>query len=353
MLDSLWTVFNPLSGIRVNARIHAHDDLAEDVELLKAPPIDVGSDGPVFRYLDWPKSTEQAHPMRGISLGDSSVRILAALAEERAKPAPIGLSRLPPSTECKLVTLSGGFAVLSNRGCVVVDDWHEQRLRDSEIIPVMRRASEWRSQLRAHESNLIAFNAQWKGESDARGTGSALTEAWLKEKSLYQLLGQVALARSTLASQRVKASAAIPDANARLLYQQLKSFWELPEREAYVDQGYQQIEASVKALLEARSARLLRFLGMYGFPAFISSNFSKATAGLINSGLVAHPPTAFGHRLAWTLPPAAYDACMAGGELLTWIGWTLLLAWVVGAFYHRWDPVSTPKAAKGRKARST
>ena len=343
VLDSLWTVFNPLSGIRVQARLSAKEATLEDVELLKAPAMDPGQVGPVFRYLDWTKGTARSNQTRGIELNDSDVRILAALAEQPARPAPIGLANLPPRTECRLVMLNGGCAVLSNGGCVVIDDWHDPRLKDSEIIEAMQKSAEWRKQLDRHEVDLSTFNKEWKGEADERNASEFngqsrrprpnTARGWLKESASYRLLGQVALGRSTLAGQRVKAAASLKDANARLLYQELKSFWGLAERESYVDQGYQQSEASAKALLDARSARLVKFLAIYGFPAFVSSNISKPMANIVNAFCVSR------HWILWTTPSPLYDALITGGEALSWIAWTLLLAWAVSALYRKLDPV--------------
>lgn len=347
VLDSLWTAFNPLSGIRVQARLSSQEATLEDVELLKAPAMDPGRDGPVFRYLDWTKGTAKSNQTRGIELNDSDVRILAALAEQPARPAPIGLSNLPPRMECRLVTLNGGFAVLSNSGCVVIDDWHDPRLKDSEIIEAMQKAAEWRKQLDCHEVDLSIFNEEWNGETDERNASGPVRQSvkqsvkqrpnaakgWLKERASYLLLAQVALGRSKLAGQRVKAAASLKDANARLLYQELKSFWGLAERESYVDQGYQQSEASAKALLDARSARLVRYLAIYGFPAFVSSNFSKPLADVINAGCVS-----LGWIL-WTIPSPLYNALVKCEEALSWIACTLLLGWVVSAVYRKLDPV--------------
>jgi hypothetical protein len=339
VLDSLWAVFNPLSGIRVQARLSSKEATLEEIELLKAPAMDPGQDGPIFRYLDWVKGAAKSNQTRGIELNDSNIRILAALAEQPARPAPIGLANLPPRTECRLVMLNGGCAVLSNGGCIVVDDWHDARLNESEIIAAMQKAAEWKEQLDRHEVDLTAFNKQWKGESDEQNTSGPIRQrpdtarGWLKEGASYRLLGQVALGRSTLASQRVKAAASLKDANARLLYQELKSFWGLAERESYVDQGYQQSEASAKALLDARSARLLKYLAIYGFPAFVSSNFSKPLANIVNAYCVSR---------GWVLlstPSPLYDALVQGEEAFSWIACTALLGWMVSALYRKWDPV--------------
>ncbi|MCI0148161.1 hypothetical protein KNO81_19930 [Paraburkholderia sediminicola] len=334
VVDSLWVVFNPLSGIRVEALRGPEEGTPPiEVNLLEAPAMDLGlaKSGPIFRYLDWPKGAAKSTQTRGIVLDDLNTRIIAALAEQPARPAPITLSNLPPRAECRLVSLSGGFAVVSNGGCVVVDDWHDMRLGASEMVKALRRAGKWKAELDGHVEDLTRFNDKMP----------SLTRGDSQPGNAYTLIGEVALARSRLASLRVIAASSLNDANARLLDQELKSFWGLAEREAYVAQGYDQIETSVKALQDARSARLLKYLGIYGFPAFISVNFSKPLANFINAYCVSR-------GWVWlTKPSPLYDALGMVGEAVSWLACTALLAWLLSWLYRKWDPTLVPRRHSG------
>jgi hypothetical protein len=337
VVGALWASFHPLRGVKVRACSNPADAGAL-VELLRAPPIDLFGDearllNPRFRYLKWPAEGEQVPGRRGLALDDTTVRTLAALAESSV-PAPIDLEQLPPPGASRLVHLNGGFAVVAQGGCIVVDDWQDHALDREKILRSLRCTADWRRALEEH--------AQGTRELDDR-FGKWLTTG-KDDREAHEVLTEVAACRSRFARDRAAASLAQhDDPNARVLSEALTSFWGLPAREAFVEQSYVQIEQSVRSLHEARTARIARILGLYILPAYVAGYVARPFAVLVNQICV---------KLGWKFDPVpdyVFGQRMALGEGLSWLAWTVILTVAMKVAMKRFEPKAVRRSEDTRR----
>ena len=325
ILNALWSEFNPLGSIAAHALVRGLDGRPVPIpceQLLHAPCLEfpkptfgehllgardlderaklkTSPRALQFRYIDWPGSSHDVMHSRGLRLTDFHVQILAALAERREQ-RDIELADLPPYQACRFITLAGGFAVLSQRGCIVIDDWQDLPLSTEDIVAALEKAAHWDAALDHHLDMLARCNAKV----------ASLVRGGIQANDAYTLIGNIALLRSHFTEQRVAAApATIGDPNARHLCEEIFDFWGLGARGEFVSRGYEQLETSAKTLLDAKSARLLRNIGIYGFAAFVAPSISKPLAYVSNDLWI--------HYMGMMMVAdrqERYEAWMIGGE---------------------------------------
>lgn len=328
--DALLAAFQPLGKISVQAVTRADSSSAQTVELLRAPPLDFSSSTPYFRYVHWgdPESSDRSSRSRAIQLSRFTLQNLAALAGS-AKDAEIRPDRLPPPAACKLLELNGGFAVIAQRGCLVANDWHTESLDEKAVLDVLERISSWCACLDAQLETLKEMDRRF--------------QVWLHgnraDQAVFALIGDLAQQRAQFAVERASASlAGVTDPNARLLYDEVLRFWGVPAREALVDQGHARLEQSVRSMHEARTARLLKFVGLVSFPVFVAPTFAKPTVDLANTWLLSR---------GWQVATGETAKSLLGGaEFVAWLGWAVLLYFGLRRTLAARGPSRTPGVAR-------
>jgi hypothetical protein len=208
----------------------------------------------------------------------------------------------------------------------VVDDWRDEPLAEVSVLDSLRKMAQACADQVLQLDRLAAFERRFQ----------EWQQAGRPEERAFDLVGAVVGARAEFSLVRVSASGAlIADANARTLYDSLRDFWATTEREKHVDEALSRLERSIRALQDARPARLLRFIALFGFPAFVAPNISKPLVAVGNLAFL---------RLGVTVSDSARTsaALLSGAEGVLWVIVTLVLYGLLRRVLDRWDPTARP-----------
>jgi len=315
VIDILWEEYNPLRGIKINTFTWHDRSGIVNTTLFDAQPIQFPTtpdesskfEEPYFRYLDWSPiyKLEENRQTPSISMSTTNTSLFAALANrgKSTSHTSIRLKELPPAAACKLIVLNGGFAILGNKGCIVVDDWHDQSLDRNEFFNMFEMAYVWARKCAGHLKAIEEINqslSKWEeiSKSDA---------------NIHRIIGNNVKLRSQFITDQEKfASSHIQDNNARIVYEVLLGFWGLSLRASHISQSYADFEQSIKSLQEVRSGWLLRQITIIGLPATVASGICKPAQLSFNSFLLW-----LGFQLPLT--KETFEGVFVLGEFLSWV----------------------------------
>lgn len=285
--DAVWTTFMPMAELELTALFPGPGGEVKEApcqRLLTTAACHLG-DAPSqralsFRYLRWPRDVQRAD--QSADTGDLSETALRLLATVAQKPEPAGeLSHadlVPPDTY-RRVQLNGGFAVIAERGCILIDDWRDVALNSRQMFEAMRLAANLCAH--AEEHSLIYLDNCRELEE------TSIQRSDLMDRSLYRLLIGLAEHRSRLATTTVERSGLqLADANADKLYAELVTHWHIRERLALADQGYARLEMTIRALMDSRAALGIKIISFWGLPVAAAGGLAKPAVSALNATLL-------------------------------------------------------------------
>jgi hypothetical protein len=264
---AIWSTLNPLRNVYVcqpesNAAIPLLD-LSPDKHL-------AGTSSGHKRLLSstWPSGNSRVDLPRSFSRAPSIERTLAGLIK-RNYDELIQLDDLPPNGTWDRIALSGGFAIVSDEGALLFDDW------TSDHLPLvhMREVFEQASQL---DLRLLNLEREF-----VRPAAEGIRKLLTKEHSFSgtsRFMRWAAKARTELAEMR--GSLAIPpaSADARLFRDALGRRWALDRRLEALDSEAKAVEESLRSLADLRTARIGRFIATYGFAYYVAGGVASPVA---------------------------------------------------------------------------
>jgi hypothetical protein len=340
--QAIWKVYNPLNDVRVHPYETKASDWAPELVSLfglepeERPPkssssnataacgavVNKGSEKSPKRLLlaDWPRESLRAGQVSPRSLHEAPVvnAVLAALVD-REPGQEISIDLLAEPRSWERIKLDAGFAIVTGRGAFVLDDWHPSpRLTPEEILKTFESANDLDSRLTDLEKAIRILAARLeKGLTDNRGLGPFLehrakkvalrlkrrpivknllwrTPKWREEKGM---VAEAAAHAVKLAELRAQTLSVSPDSDVRHVAEALDRRWALTSRLNLLEEQTKTIRDSVKELGDARGRRIIRFVGLYGFPFYVAEGLAEHLADpiakhwpILASGDKASPP---------------------------------------------------------------
>lgn len=304
--DALWKVYNPLNGVEVcrpavNPRGDSKNE--ESFSLLKLTPEPshgsknkrVGAEKQIPKRLllaDWPRDPRAGRTLPPRSLGEAPVveREIATLIE-RGTTEKGSIDSLTEPGTWERVKLDAGFAIVTENGVFVLDDWRPNHRIDAEK---MRTAFQMANHLDQELTGLevdevvgrlrkrLAGKSRWLELLERKVPRLASWLKWARSKSAWKepkgLLVDAAEVSLKLADLRAGTLSVSPNSDVRHVAEALDRRWALTSRLNLLDEQTRTIRESVKELGDARVRRIIRFVGLYGFPFYVAEGLAAHLA---------------------------------------------------------------------------
>ncbi|MHB8148450.1 MAG: hypothetical protein ACYDA5_11115 [Vulcanimicrobiaceae bacterium] len=260
--EAIWTCYNPLNGIEVLGATNGSSEVTPAIRLVNLEPTVL--EPPVSEYGKRLLLARWAHDRngglqnapRGLNVSATVERTIATLIrvpEPHATGATgVLLGSLVPPGSWRRVALSGGFAIVTEHGLFILDDWHpEVRLDFKQLEDEFKLASHLDHQLKKLEKRIKKWHVQEK-------------RAWWQRRQ-QEVVREVAWIMFELADLRGSAAGTSSHADVRSLREAMDLQWALDRRLAAMEQQVQTIAGSLKALGDASMSRLTHYVTIGGF----------------------------------------------------------------------------------------
>lgn len=257
---AVWTAFNPVQDIRVETGTPP-----QSVPLMDMGRLSHEEAGKTLLLTRWPRPSGGTAAGGGRALSSAPVvrQVLASLVMPQGA-GPQGMDTLPPAGSWEEVNLNGGFAIVTDTGLFVLDDWRERPLPMDGIRNAFTAAARLDDRLLTIERDTIRPLVE-EVERLLRHP-----QRW---PNLDRPLQRAAWAGSQLTT--IRGTHALPpaDPDARLVRDALARRWGLDARLAALEAEVAAIETSLRSLTEAKLARVGRFIALYAFPVMVADVF--------------------------------------------------------------------------------
>lgn len=214
--------------------------------------------------LQWRPDTDRPSSLLGTP---SAKRYLAALIAHEPDQPPIGVHALPEENEFEYLPVSGGFAILHDRGVLLFDDWRAERLRLGKLIEELQRVFDLLGMVCLTRADLDTLSQELSAKT---------------RRPAPALLGDMATlrARLTPAEQRLQPASHWED--VRRFRKALERRWGLEGALPELHKRVVQFEEAVRTDSTLRTQRLVSIIASYGLPFYISSAVTGFLAPVID-----------------------------------------------------------------------
>ena len=234
VIEAVWRCYTPLAAVTVRP----HDGAGragDECHLWEVAPIAVGEAAEAkevhLRHAVWVPGSARGSG-HAPEVNDTLLQALATIAQSDTGGAMPEHAMLVPKGAFEHLVLNGGMAVITERGCLVIDDWRKPALNAAAIVDAMVRAR-----------RILLESRELAGHF--KGLSQQVSEALRSRRRLfgrapYEVLRNLADGRfriATIAAERDADMLAIHDSNAALLYRRLSEYWRSAERLEYTDTG--------------------------------------------------------------------------------------------------------------------
>lgn len=282
--DAVWTACHPLWNVQV-CSIRGSTPAC----VWELPRTTAADHDKTLLVAHWPGPSDAAAVggTRALSGAPITMRVLAALLDRQGSP---GLDDLPGGGAWERLDLAGGFAIVTDGGLFLLDDWRERPLAVDGIRAAFEEAARLDRRLKTVETEAIRpLVAQVRAILDAK-------RRW---PNLDDPVRRAALAASRLTEMR--GSHALPpgEPDARLVRDALDRRWSLDRRLTAMEAEVKAIEAALRSLAELRLAGVGRFIALFAFPLVVADVFGSTLGKTLYPMMVENPPP--GDPPAWVL----------------------------------------------------
>ena len=210
---------------------------------------------------------------------------------ERGTTQKGGIDSLTETGTWERVKLDAGFAIVTENGVFVLDDWRPNHRLDAEKIrTAFQRANHLDQELTRLEvedvvgrlRERLAGKSRWVDllERKVPRLASWLKlapspPAWKEPKGLLVDAAEVAVKLADLRAETLSVS---PNSDVRHVAEGLDRRWALTSRLNLLEEQTRTIRESVKELGDARVRRIIRFVGLYGFPFYVAEGLAAHLA---------------------------------------------------------------------------
>ncbi len=266
VLDAVWTAYAPLRDIVVDV-----ESARGPVPLLELDQHAERQHGKLFLFARWPRPNGEATPaLRALASAPVVDRALAGLIREPTRQ-PLGLADLPSPHSWTQAELSGGFAVATQLGLLVFDDWRDTK-------PIVHAAVASSFALAARLNHELARIEQEQIEPLSRRLDEQTRSRALRVDQAAVL--DAATVMAELANLQGLTASVPHDADARCIRQLLNQAWALDHRLAAATTRVKGIADALKALGDAQMRRLTQLVAMVAFPFYVATGLATPLAKL-------------------------------------------------------------------------
>ncbi len=265
---AIWRVYNPLRGVMVTTLAGGI------VPLLELPPESASSTAKTTRLGCWHVGTQQsgqetAVSARALSAAPIVDRVLAALAASGPSGWRGEMSTLPPLRSWSRVELTGGFALITAGGVLVLDDWREAAHPDMHTLRdvCLRSATLDQDLRRIEEEEIGPLATRFADHLKRPGTLS-------EQPGLAVQAARIAVRLAELRSHRPL----LASADSVLLQDGLDKAWSLDRRLGAMEQQVRAVTDSLKSLGDAQMRRVTQLVALIGFPFYLATGLAKPLA---------------------------------------------------------------------------
>ncbi|MEL7452536.1 MAG: hypothetical protein AAGJ50_04100 [Pseudomonadota bacterium] len=300
--NAIWRATNPLAAVRVKMTPHtpiSPTPELKDMPLLSvSPPEDADRiHGKSCLILAW---SEGEGADTSIMVTPTARRYLAALTRPASSMLePMTFQALPPESAFKVVGLDGGFAVISDDGIVLFDDWQANEIDIPLALAICESCALQDERLRELSLDLTQLQADFAAAVDSWPIAPMTPkEARRQRRRMIRKQSQSQLARllrrivalqislrslqgGFVGSDTEDFDAANRDASAVRLRNQLELSWRLQERGNTYAKLLEDMQTSVKNLFETRSIEVQRTIFQLGFAITPAAVLSEPTGEIL------------------------------------------------------------------------
>lgn len=267
---------NPLKSVKtlIHGRKHPVPLLSLTPEYRKDANARWQTEEKTIILTSWPDQAEQRGVFLPRHLPESPTvrRLLAALLNPEKPAEAVALANVATDSSFDYLGLTGGFAIVSDRGLLVLDDWTKESLHQGDIRSAFERAA------RLHAS----LNRYFEDELPAIRSGIE-TLLWRNYSSSDTSILSNRLSILALGSAYLRGSTAVPSANSNvhLLWESMDRRWSLEKRLTALETEIKAIEGALRSINEAHNAFITHFVAIYGFALFLASALASSIAKTI------------------------------------------------------------------------
>jgi hypothetical protein len=294
VFDAIWTVYDPLRDVKVcsygsNEPISL-SQLVPEKDFGSIPADSSAGHHKCILLARWPQPIQtETGGVGPRSLTEAPIvpRVLAAMVNRGYSSKSIGLHDLPVQGSWEKITLSAGFAVVTDHGVFVLDDWTPQHLAQHEILDAFNEAVALELGLNQFEDHRLkkelmkdVHKVLGLGGNTEKPTGAAQRSGphW---RAVEDLLRDIARAGAELARLRGDHARVPQDMDARLLFDALDRRWKFELRLKYLEQQIRSLETSLRSISEMRTLGATRLATIYAFPIILAGGLADPLARMI------------------------------------------------------------------------
>lgn len=318
VVDALWRVYSPVRDLRVEDALHDGPPIPLDACRRQARRYDGGNYviTKFFLGMRWLKETTQS----GGSFDLPSVqRYLAALIARPDERQRITVEDLPTPEEFNVVPLHGGFAIVHDRGVLVFDDWHTERLRLQQLDEAFDQTFQILSTVRDVERALDEL-------FEERAAGP-------KTRPAAAVLGDLATLCGWLTDAGHRYQPVSHWADVRTFRATLENRWCVGDAIKNLHARVSQLEAAIRTASSLETQRLTYLLSTIGLPFILSGALTGFLKPWLVGAQISIPP---GPREVWA-PTGFY------------LGVALLLIGLIHTALKRWLSSARERKQKLKK----
>lgn len=339
VLEALWSCYRPINQLRVV------DGLGQLRGVMECAPEPLRvADGKSRLLLRWPDDNSPISASGAEAGTRTQEPVLLTPTLKRCFAACIANRSLPPTQRFLLATLpqldsfdflpvSGGYVLVHASGVVIIDDWRPVVLCEEGI---------------SEEIDQVALRLRMLGETgaEARGMLAHLGES-IERGRWRALTGGRTLDRLSELKLRLRQvlNATAPrsdDPSIARLREVLETRWGIGGKLRRLDSTLDEMERTLRSYSELRSARLINFLTVFGFPVLLLAGFFDFALSSMPSDWGAVPDWLLGKGVppsvvgaAETARPVAHPHWPA---LLSYVGASVIGMLVIASVWElaRW-----------------
>lgn len=260
VVNAIWRIYSPTRHLQVIDALNA----GESVKPEQCRRINYrydGGDKALHKYFMAMRWSYDTHESGALLEAPTVQRFFAALLARRNEAQTIDVDSLPGSESYALIHLYGGFAIISDSGALVFDDWRMEPLRQDKLQTEFERLFD-----------LLKMKREIENKLDAIVNERAATD---QTRSQRTMLGELTTLRSQLVDAGCldQSHSHWPDVKA--FRKVLEEQWALQDALSHLHERVSQVENAIRTESSLDTERLAYLLSTIGLPFYLSGTLTQ------------------------------------------------------------------------------
>lgn len=262
--EILWQTYNPYAGLRVSSRGHV-----TTLEQAEPVPVSNGTGRKLFS-VKWTSEGEQtAADLAMLRMTPTLKRYLAAIVNRRAAgdTGPIRLADLASERGYTFLELHGGFAVITEKGAFVVDDFTPHATPIGGMVEEFRKAVQ--AIERIEEGTRKTARLIDAIEGYLRGKGLSNDRGMRREIQIFNALTGLKLEMTRWVAESDDESF---DPDVARFRDALYTRWNIRDRLRRYYEAIEKASDTLRDHSDLRSDRAVAIFAIFGFPILVAAS---------------------------------------------------------------------------------